>query len=316
MSAKPFVILMLLAAELLMSGCDSYFRNDYKDNSPTSGKLRVYYDEGLDLHVKNQAATFTSLYPNTSLELFAATDDEAVQALYADSCEAIVISRPLNTQEVAAFASKKFSPRYSVVAVSAVALLTSSATAIDNLAYEEVTGILGAAASVADTNGTLLQPKVLLDKANSSVTHYLKDSVLLGKNFSPNCNLLSSSLEALAYTASHNNVIAFIDFAWLSDTDDSLYKHYLPQVKFLRVNKPGSVQYDFPHQSSLKLGTYPFSRKIYIYRKTGDFTLAKGFESFVAGPKGQRIFLKQGLLPLRQPGREIHATTTSPQEND
>jgi hypothetical protein len=40
-------------------------------------------------------------------------------------------------------------------------------------------------------------------------------------------------------------------------------------------------------------------------RKTGEFSLAKGYESFVAGPKGQLTFLKQGLLPHRQSERQI-----------
>jgi phosphate transport system substrate-binding protein len=33
--------------------------------------------------------------------------------------------------------------------------------------------------------------------------------------------------------------------------------------------------------------------------------LAKGFESFMAGEQGQRLFLKYGLLPVRKPGRKI-----------
>jgi hypothetical protein len=44
-------------------------------------------------------------------------------------------------------------------------------------------------------------------------------------------------------------------------------------------------------------------------RKTGEFTLAKGFESFVAGPKGQLTFLKQGLLPIRQAERNVTINT-------
>jgi hypothetical protein len=46
-----------------------------------------------------------------------------------------------------------------------------------------------------------------------------------------------------------------------------------------------------------------------VYRNTDDFSLAKGFETFVAGPKGQNTFLKQGLLPTHQQERNIKITT-------
>jgi hypothetical protein len=107
----------------------------------------------------------------------------------------------------------------------------------------------------------------------------------------------------------HPNTIAFIDFAWLSDKDDSLFKANQHKIKFIAVSKPGSNIGEYPHQSSLKLGNYPFQRTVYVYRKTGDFSLAKGFESFVAGPKGQLTFLKQGLLPTRQSERALDIKT-------
>ena len=112
-------------------------------------------------------------------------------------------------------------------------------------------------------------------------------------------------MEAIQYVSEQSNVIGLIDFSWLSDADDLMVKEKKKYLKFLAINKMSSDTFEFPNQSSFKLGTYPLTRTIYVYRKTGDFTLAKGFESFVAGPKGQLTFLKQGLLPTRQGERNI-----------
>lgn len=289
--------------------CDNYFKNDYSDNSPTSGKLKVWYDEGTALHVKNQVRTFESQYPNASVEVFSSSENEAIQALYSDKCEAIVISRALNTTEKKAFESKGYFPKFSAVAKSGVALITNINTPLNNISYENALSLLGKSGTITDSSGQNIDLQVLLDKNNSSVVHYLKDSLLKGKNFSSNCNILNCTLDAINYVAQNINTIAFIDFSWISDVDDSIYKANRDKVKFLRVNNPGSNQYEFPDQSSFKLRTYPFTRTIYVYRKTGDFTLAKGFESFVAGPKGQLTFLKQGLLPTRQNERSVHINT-------
>lgn len=301
--ALPFLA-GILAGLVGLTGCDNYFKNDYKDNSPTSGRLKVFYDEGLQRHAKNQAFTFTAQYPRASLDLTACSEDEAIKALFNDSCEAIFLSRLLTASEQKAFESRQYFPKYSAVALSGVALITNVNTAIRALNKQQIAQLLGGDNVLTDSLGQPLKLNALLDRNNSSVVHYLSDSLLEGKKFSANCGVLKSTLEAIEYVANTKNTIAFIDFAWLSDKEDSLVKVYTNKVKFVGVQtQNGAVE--FPSQSSFKLGTYPFARKIYVMRKTGDFSLAKGFESFVAGPKGQLTFLKQGLLPNRQAERVI-----------
>jgi phosphate transport system substrate-binding protein len=304
-------ILRFVSCVLCLAPCAWYLtscsgpQNRTDNNSPTSGTLKVYYDEGLSLHVKNQAATFESQYPNVSLQLYQSSENEAVQALYHDSCETIVISRLLTPKEQNAFASKNFFPKYSPVAKSGVVMITHIGTPLKQITNEELTDLLTAGISPKDTVRGALKLNVLFDKNNSAVLHYVVDSVLGGRPLSPNCNILNSTLESINFVAENKNTIALIDFAWLSDTDDSIYKANKDKLRIIALSKPHSKTFELPSQSSFKLGTYPFTRTVYVIRKTGDFTLAKGFESFVAGPKGQLIFLKQGLLPARQSERAI-----------
>ena len=293
------------ASLIFLSGCKDYFKNDYEDNSPTSGKLKVYYDEGLHLHVKNQAITFESQYKSAELKIFSVAESDAVQALYSDSCEVIVISRPLNEKEKAAFASKNYTIVPSAVAKSGVALITNLNTPLKQLSFEQVVDLLTKPFVCLDSLSNETKLNVIFDKNNSSVLHYLMDSVLQGKPFSSNCTILNSTQESINYVAKNKNTVAFIDFAWLSDVDDSITKANKDKIKFIPVSKIKTNEYEFPNQSTFKLGTYPFTRTIYVMKKTGEFTLAKGFETFVAGPKGQTIFLKQGLLPTKQQERQV-----------
>ncbi|MES2679317.1 MAG: substrate-binding domain-containing protein [Bacteroidota bacterium] len=292
-----------------LTSCDSALKTDYAErNSPTTGQLKIYYDEGLELHVKNQALTFESHYADAHLSLFSCAESEAVQALYDDSCEVIVISRPLSVSEKKAFETKDYFPKFSAVAKSGVALITNTGTEIRKLTYNDVITLLTKPFEIKDSVGNTIQLTVIFDKNNSSVIHYLKDSLLRGKDFSSSCNILNSSLESINYVAQNKNTVAFVDYAWLSDADDSISKANKNKIKFIAVSHNDKV-FAYPDQSSFKLGAYPFTRTVYVYRKTGDFTLAKGFESFVAGPKGQLTFLKQGLLPNRQSERKIEINT-------
>lgn len=267
--------------------------------------LKVYYDEGLEPHVKNQVATFESQYDKVFIRLKQSSEDEAVQALYNDSCEAIVISRMLTEREKKAFASKSFFPKYTAVAKSGVAVITHAETPFSRMSVQQLKDALTGPAPLKDSLGNDLQLKVLFDKNNSSVLHFMLDSVLKQKRLSSNCSILNSTIESINYVAKNKNVIALIDFAWLSDADDSMAVANKHSIKFICLGNSDSDRCEFPNQSSFKLNTYPLTRTVYVYRKTGEFTLAKGFESFVAGPKGQLTFLKQGLLPTHQTERMI-----------
>lgn len=300
----------VLCALCLLSSCSDYFKNDHEDNSPTSGKLKVYYDEGLHHHLKIQASTFQSLYPNAEVELFAVNDDQAVQALYNDSCKMIIISRQLNEKELKAFASKDLHPQFTAVAKSGVALITNTATPISFLSYQQITDLLTKPFVCKDSLSNDTKLSVLFDKNSSSVMHYLRDTVISGQAFSSGCSVLNSTQESINQVAKNKNIISFIDFAWLSDVDDSIYKANKQNVKFIAAGKKNkSNEYEYPSQSSFKLNTYPFTRTVYIYKRSGDFSLGKGFETFIAGPNGQTAFLKQGLLPTKQQERSVQINT-------
>ncbi|WP_317899160.1 PstS family phosphate ABC transporter substrate-binding protein [Aurantibacillus circumpalustris] len=303
---RGVIYILIGSVFLVLNSCSDYYKNDYKDNSPTSGKLKVYYDEGLALHIKNQVTTFESQYPNVEIDLYQTSENEAVQALYNDSCEAIAISRLLTEKEKKAFASKDFFPNYSAVAKSGIALITNVNTSLNFLSYEQIVELLKQPYSFKDSLGNSFTLNVLFDKNNSAVLHYMMDSILKETKLSVNCNILNSTLESINYVAENKNTVAFIDFAWLSDVDDSIYKANKNKIKFIGISKPFSSTFECPNQSSFKLNNYAFTRTVYVIRKTGDFTLAKGFESFVAGPKGQLTFLKQGLLPNRQSERALN----------
>mgnify|MGYP000897614944 CR=1 FL=1 len=302
---RTIVLFVCAGLVPLQFSCGDYFKNDYRDNSPTSGRLKVYCDEGMMPHVKNQSLTFMSQYPNAIVEWFEGTEHDAVMALYNDSCEAIVISRLLNEKEKNAFGYRQFDPKYSAVAKSGVAIICNYETPLSALSLQAIRNLVTSGEAVNDSTGRKMELRVLFDRNGSSVMRYITDSVIKTRKLSSNCSALASSRETINYIATHKGTLAFIDFAWLSDKDDSLYKANADKIRFVGITGGNGQSAEYPSQSSFKTGTYPFTRTVYVYRKTGDFTLAKGFESFVAGPKGQLTFLKQGLLPNRQAERVI-----------
>ena len=295
---------MICAAAVLVTGCDAPFRNDHHDNSPTSGMLTVYCDEGLFRHIENHAFTFTSQYAAASIDVVAATDEQAVQALWNDSCEAIVISRKLTSAERALFAKKRYDPKSSHVATSGICLIVNSDSPLRSIAAQELGTALTNSTALHDSSGRAHSLRVVIDRDNSSVMRYLQDSVLRGKSFGEHCSSAGSTTAVINYVADNANALGVVDFAWLSDGDDSLVRANAGKIRILGL-RTSSGEIVYPSQTGFRTGSYPFARPVYLLRKTGEFSLAKGFQTFVAGPKGQLTFLKQGLLPARQGERNI-----------
>ncbi|MGE0568994.1 MAG: PstS family phosphate ABC transporter substrate-binding protein [Bacteroidia bacterium] len=290
--------LVLYLIGLTFFSCGDYYRDDYKDNSPTSGQLKVFCEEGLILHVGNQALTFESQYPRANIQVVGSNDMEAIQALYQDSCSGIIISREMSEDELKMFKSKNVTPRFSSIAYSGIALITSSASVIDSISLTQLRTNL----TSNDSNQTAI--RFILPGNQSGITMFVKDSVCGNQSFSSNVNSLNAELEVLKYVAEHQNVIGIVDYALIADRDDPIFKSYENAFKFIKVSRT-SEKAEEPNPSTFKLGTYPLTRKLIYYRNSQEFSLSKGFEAFLAGPKGQLLFLKQGLLPFKQQERNI-----------
>lgn len=80
-------------------------------------------------------------------------------------------------------------------------------------------------------------------------------------------------------------------------------------VNTLRVSKikENGVQEDYAefHQGLLYNAKYPYRRTIYVLTTESDIKLATGFITFLVRTDGQKIVLKNSLVPITQPVRTI-----------
>lgn len=265
-------------------------------DTPTSGNIKVFCEEGLTLQLRNQAYTFQKIYYNASLRLNYTNEKKAIESLYNDSCKLIFISRRLGDKEMEQFKAKNLYPTQVCVGKSAVALVVSAENADSVISTERIKELL----SGSDTAYAMV-----FDNDNSGSSRFLKDSLLGGKAFGRNCFAMKNSLQLAEYISVHKQSIGLLDYGWLSDLDDSTTKVLRSRVKILAVSKEGNKLAYMPDQSNIKTNDYPLCRWIYAIRRSGDFSLATGFITFVAGPKGAMMMLKQGLIPAIQPGRVV-----------
>jgi len=278
-----------------------------KKDSPTSGKINLFYDEGLTLHIKNQIYTFQTTYKYADIVLRTSNEKACIEALYNDSSKVIAISRELTKKELAQFQAKNIFPQTSIVAGGAIAFIVSKAFNDSTISIKELTELLQGNDS-AFMKGQHIN--IVFDNSNSGSTRQLKDSLIPLQSFGKNCTALNNTTELINAISANPKSIGVCDYAWLSDKDDNTTKEFLKTIKILAVSKNNNEISYMPDQSNIATKNYPLCRSICIIRRSAEFSLGKGIETFIAGPTGQLIFLKQGLPPNRQEERLIEVDMT------
>jgi len=301
---KSFLFILFFSFFLFSCGLND---DNRKKDTPTSGKVNLFFDEGLTLHINNQIFTFKSTYTNADITLRSSNERECIEALYNDSSKVIAISRPLTEKEMEQFKSKNIIPQTSTVAGDAIAFVVSKDFADSTISIPELIELL------KGNDSTFIKGQhinVVFDNPNSGSTRQLKDSLIPTQNFGKNCKALNNTPELIKAISSNSLAIGVCDYAWLSDKDDNTTKEFLKSVKILAVSRKNNEISYMPDQSNIATKDYPICRTICIIRRSAEFSLGKGIETFIAGEKGQLMFLKQGLPPNRQEERLIEVDMT------
>ena len=152
--------------------------------------------------------------------------------------------------------------------------------------------------------------QVVIDNPGSGTIGFLKDSVLSGGELGKAVFALKNNQEVLDYVATHENSIGFVGVNFISSFDKDANQQFLSSIKPLGIaRKPNDEAFE-PYQAYIATRQYPLIRFANLVINEPYNGLGSGFGSFVASDKGQRIILKDGLVPATQPVRLIEMKPT------
>ncbi|MFL9831374.1 substrate-binding domain-containing protein [Flavobacterium sp. ST-87] len=271
--------------------------NSQKDKeSILKGTITILVDETVKPLVEDQIAVFESTY-KAKIILEAKSEKELMQSLLKDTSRVVVMSRPLNPDELKFFEKAKIKPKTTKFATDAIALISNKKESDTLIAVKDI---------VAFLKGDL-ETKIeglVFDNPNSSTVRYF--TALAGISELPKKGVYSfkSNEEVIKFVAENEGMIGVIGVNWLFQPTANI-NDYLTNINVLDVEGLNKNSYFAPSQNNLAEGTYPLARDLFIINCQGYSGLGMGFSSFLAGEIGQRIVLKSGLLPANMPGRKI-----------
>ncbi|MDX1913049.1 MAG: substrate-binding domain-containing protein [Saprospiraceae bacterium] len=266
----------------------------------TTGEITIAVEEGYKPVIASCIDVFDSIYRTAKINPRYVSEGEAVNALINDSVQVIIIGRKLTEKENDYFESRGFTPPATAIAYDALAFIQHPANRDSVLTVQQIRDILtGKISTWKDINpsSSLGDIQVVFDNAMSGTVRYVQDSIIAGQALSQKASALNANAEVIAYVGKNKNALGIIAANWISDTDDSGVQAFRREVKIADIAPEVGKEGYGPYQAYLATGDYPFKRTMYIINAQGRRNgLGMGFASYLA-KDGQRIMLKDGLLP-------------------
>ena len=290
-----FLPIVLLA---VIFSCSKKEPNAPKSDTIIEGKTSVLVDETLLPIIEDQLAVFENTY-NSTITLLPQSEKEGILSLTQGKSDIIILSRKLSKAEESIFKQKKIVPRSTPFAIDAVAFIRNAKendTLID--IKDVIDFIKGNKGNNKNYRG------LVFDNPNSSTVRYLCE--LAGVEELPQEGVFSfrTNEDVIKYVAENDGMIGIVGINWLYQPRPEHQKQ-VDFVNILSVKGANSNEYVYPSQHNVATRKYPLARVLYIVNCQGYEGLGMGFGSFITGEKGQRIILKSGLAPVREPSRNI-----------
>ncbi|MCR4433190.1 MAG: phosphate ABC transporter substrate-binding protein [Caldiserica bacterium] len=284
-----FVVLVILA-----SACTSAPGTSSTSSTPAgTGSIVV---KGSDTMV-NLASAWAEEYqlknPGVKISVSGGGSGFGITALIDGTTDICNNSRPWKQEEIArAKKEKGFDPVQIVVALDGVTVVVNPQNPVNDLTMEQLAAIYTGKISNWREVGGLDAPIVVLSRDSNSGTHvFFKEHVLQAKDknaeYGSDVQFLPTSQSIHDEVARNPNAIGYFGLGYLSD-----------KVKVLGIKKDASSDAVKPSLESIKDGSYPIARPLFVTTKGQPEGIIKEYIDWILSPEGQRIVSELDFVPI------------------
>lgn len=285
---------VLLVGMLFFVACKNQPVNK-EQKSGDNKTLHMCVDESFEPVIAEQIKVFESAYPDVNVIAEYKPESECIRDLGKDSTKIVIISRELSDAETQFFNSKiEFKPQFDQVAKDAVAVIINENNPDSVFTVNELKQLLA-----GDGNKKL---NVAIDgnRATSTV-RYLRDSVLRGAAFGKNITGAKNSEDLINYIASTENAVGFVGISWITNPQNKQQEQALENIRtaLIECKNCDSNVFAKPSQQTITFNQYPLVRGLYYVLKENYAGLGSRFVGFLSTERGQLIFKRALLVPVR-----------------
>jgi phosphate transport system substrate-binding protein len=241
------------------------------------------------------AEAYGQLHPEIQLAVTGGGSGTGLAALINGTVDMANASRRIKDEERSSAEGNGIDPVEYVVAGDAIAIVVHPSNPVEGLTIPQLSAIFSGKITNWRDLGGEDRPIVLLSRESNSGTHvyFLEEVVRQGNDedktlFSPDTLLMPSSEGISAEVRQNPNAIGYDGLGYV--THDQ---------KVVAVAPAKGDRYISPTVETVKDGSYPIARGLYIYTDGEPQGAILDYLDWILGPEGQAIVQDLGFVPLQ-----------------
>ena len=289
------IVPVLLALLPLLFACGA---GAGEGGTAVPGSVTSIQNKGSDTLV-NVALAWAEAYgqikPDVQVAVTGGGSGTGIAALINGTVDMANASRQIKAEERAEAEANGFEPVEHTVAGDAIAVVVHPDNPVEGLTIAQLSDIFTGKITNWREVGGEDRPIVLLSRESNSGTHvfFLEQVVRQGDKddkslFSPDTLLMPSSEGISAEVRQNPNAIGYDGLGYV--THDQ---------KVVAVASAEGGGYVMPTVETVKDGSYPIARGLYIYTAGEPQGAILEYLDWILGPEGQQIVLDLGFVPLQ-----------------
>ena len=242
------------------------------------------------------AERYQDLYTDVQISVTGGGSGTGFAALINGTIDIANASREIKTEEIGQAEASGFTPVEFVVANDAIAVIVHPDNPVSELTLEQVSSIYKGEVNNWQEIGGEDRPIVRLSRETNSGTHvyFLETVIRLGSDedtsiFSADTLLLPSSEGIIAEVSDNPNAIGYDGLGYITE-----------DVKKIALAAENGGDYVLPSVDTVKNGTYPVSRYLYMYTRGEPEGAIKTYLDWVMDSEAQEIVTELGFVPISE----------------
>jgi phosphate transport system substrate-binding protein len=255
---------------------------------PAPKKITVKGSDTLVILAQRWAEVYMKSHPDVVIQVTGGGSGTGISALINGSTDICDASRPMKQSEI-----DKLKERYGSLGVEircakdGITVYLNEANPVKELNLKQLSGIYtGRIKNWKEVGGADAEIK-LYGRENSSGTYvFFQENVVKG-DYATSCQTLPGTAAVVNAVKNDKYGIGYGGAA------------YSKGIKQCLVKKDDKSQAYAPSAETIKNGTYPISRYLYMYlrnRPTGEI---KNYIDWILGPEGQKLVVEEGYFPVK-----------------
>ena len=255
---------------------------------PAPKKITIKGSDTMVILAQKWAEVYMKSHPEVALQVTGGGSGTGISALINGATDICNASRPMKQSEI-----DKLKERYGSLGVEircakdGITVYINDANPVKELSIKQLSGIYtGKIKNWKEVGGPDADIK-LYGRENSSGTYvFFQENVVKG-DYAPSCQTLPGTAAVVNAVKNDKYGIGYGGAA------------YSNGVRQCLVKKDDKSQAYAPSAETIKNGTYPISRYLYMYLRNRPTAEIKSYIDWILGPQGQKLVVETGYFPVK-----------------